>query len=143
MKKIFVTLVLIIISFYSFSQLFYKNELKAVDGIEIKYKFANSSFFDKSSPLNLRFKLKNTNDFPVKIQMELVYYLNIVDMYKSGVIELCIPAKTARTGKMHGLNFEVKTDTKEDFDSDANSWEIETFIVEQTEDCKLFSKKED
>ncbi len=137
-KKIFLIIVFFAISHFTFAQLLYKNELKTVEGVEIKYRFANTNFFDKSSPQSLRLKLKNTNDYDVSVRFEIVYILELTNKYSSGSILVCIPKKSAKTGKMHGLYFEVLVDKIEDFDKEENWWEFETFEVEKIESCKEF-----
>jgi hypothetical protein len=139
MKKLFLIICLSFIASLTYSQIFYKNQLETIEGVEIKYRFAKPSFFNKDNPLSLRFKLKNTNDHHVTVSFEVVYYLNIVDKFESGLIEICIPRKSARTGRMHGLSFEMNINNPDIFEEDGNNWELETFDVKKIEDCKLFN----
>ncbi len=136
MKKYILIFGLVIFSYQSFSQLCYKNELPAIDGVEIKYRFFRAKFFDKNSPLSLRFKFENTNDYDVKVKFELIYYLNIMDIYESGMIEVCIPENKTRKGRRHGLYFETIVKDVEEFEKEDNWWELENFSVEKNEeDC--------
>ncbi len=138
MKKTFLIICFAFIASIGYAQLFYKNQLETIEGVEIKYRFAKPSFFNKDQPLSLRFKLKNTNDHHVTVSFEVVYYLNIIEKFESGLVEICIPRKTARTGRMHGLSFEMDIEGPEIFEEDGNNWELESFDVKKIEDCKLF-----
>lgn len=133
--KIFIIVFISGISLESYSQLFYKNELPSEDGVEINYRFAKEKFLKKDSPQTIRFKLKNTNDYDVNVKLELIYHLNIIDRYESGLVEICIPSNRSRKGR-HGLMFEVLVDNPEDFENDENFWELETFEVEEVPECE-------
>jgi hypothetical protein len=137
MRKVLLFLITTLISISAFSQFGYKYQMETVDGIEIKYKVVHSKFFDKSSPLELRLKLKNTNDYDVNLDFEIQYSIDLTKKYKSGSVNICIPRKSARTGKMHGLMFEIIGDDPKLFESDDADWEFIQFEIEQTEDCDV------
>ncbi len=122
------------------AQFGYKNKMEASNGIEISYKVVHEKYFDKESPAQIRLKLKNTNEYPVNLKFEIEYSTDLTKKYKSGDVEICIPAKTARTGKMNGLVFELNTSDTGIFSSDNAEWEFIRFDVEQIEDCKLITK---
>jgi len=136
MKKYFLVLILIITSFAVQAQFGYKNSLESIDGIEIKYKVVNEKMFDKSSPAQLRLKLKNTNDYDIKLNFEIEYQIDFTKKYQSGNIEIDIPRKSAKTGKMHGLVFEIKSNNKNIFNSDDKEWIFTTFEVKKIEELK-------
>ncbi|MDD4149590.1 MAG: hypothetical protein PHE33_06135 [Bacteroidales bacterium] len=136
MKKYFLVLILIITSFAVQAQFGYKNSLEAIDGVEIKYKVVNEKMFDKSSPAQLRLKLKNTNDYDIKLNFEVEYQIDFTKKYQSGNIEIDIPRKSAKTGKMHGLVFEIKSNNKNIFKSDDAEWIFTTFEVEKIEELE-------
>lgn len=135
-KKTFLAMSLFLFCYGANAQLFYKNELASVDGVEINYRFARLKALKKDSPLTLRFKLKNTNDKDVKVNFNLVYELGLIDRYESGDFEICIPKNRTRKGKRHELVFEVLVESKEDFDFEENYWEFEYFNVKKIDNCK-------
>ncbi len=120
-----------------FAQFGYKNKLETIDGIEKSYKVVHEKFFDKDSPAQLRLKLKNTNEYDVNINFEIEYSVGLTKRYKSEHVEICIPNKLARTGKMHGLVFEIKSNDIKVFESDDADWNFIIFEVEQSEDCSV------
>lgn len=142
MKKLFLIICLAFITSLTYSQLFYKNQLETIEGVEIKYRFAKPSFFNKDNPLSLRFKLKNTNDHHVAVGFSVVYYL-FLDKFESETVEICIPRKTARTGRLHGLSFQMDIEGAEIFEKEENYWEFAKFEVIKIEDCKLFNSRQD
>ncbi|MDD2387871.1 MAG: hypothetical protein PHP52_13930 [Bacteroidales bacterium] len=133
MKKYFLILVLIITSIAANAQFGYKNSLEPIDGVEIKYKVVNEKMFDKSSPAQLRFKFKNTNEYDIKLSFEVEYQIDFTKKYQSGNIEIEIPEKSAKTGKMHGMVFEIKSNDKNIFESDNAEWIFTKFAVEKIE----------
>ncbi len=133
MKKYFLILILIITSTVANAQFGYKNSLDPIDGVEIKYKVVNEKFFDKSSPAQLRFKLKNTNEYDIKLNFEVEYQMGFTKKYQSGNIEIEIPKKSAKTGKMHGLVFEIESNDKNIFESEDAEWIFTKFEVEKIE----------
>ena len=66
-NRFIISAVFIFVGISGFSQFGYKNQLDAVTGIEIKYKLVHAKTFDKESPVELRLKLKNTNDFNANV----------------------------------------------------------------------------
>lgn len=137
MKNLYLFIFSILISSALSAQFGYKNKLEQINGIEISYKVVNEKLFDKESPAQIRLKLKNTNEYPVNVKFKIEYSIGFTTSYNSGGVEICIPSKTARTGKMNGLVFELKTNDKNIFLSEDADWEFEKFEVEQIEDCKI------
>ncbi len=131
-KLIFICLVLGL-PVISFAQFDYKNKIEPIDGVEIRYKIAHQNAFDKESPVQIRFKFKNTNDYDVKINFELEYQFDLIKRYNSGEIEIEIPRKTAKTGKMHGLVFEINTNDPNIFEKENAEWEFIKFDVQKIE----------
>ncbi|MDD2636280.1 MAG: hypothetical protein PHW82_12390 [Bacteroidales bacterium] len=131
MKKQFLILILITTTIVANAQFGYKNSLDPIDGVEIKYKVVNEKLFDKSSPAQLRFKFKNTNEHDIKLNFEIEYQMDFTKKYQSGNIEIDIPKKAARTGKMHGMVFEIQSNDKNIFESDDAEWFFTIFEVEK------------
>lgn len=133
MKKVILILVTFCITLSGFAQFGYKNKLKSVEGVEISYKIVHEKFFDKESPVQLRLKLKNTNDQDVNISFEIQYQFDLTKKYNSGKIEIDIPRKSAKTGKMHALAFEINSTDNKVFDAENAEWEFLEFEVKQSE----------
>ena len=136
MKYVLAIFSLIIISTGVFAQFGYKNSLETKEGIEIKYKVVHEKFFDNESPVQLRLKLKNTNDYSVNLNFEIEYQIDFTKKYQSGEITLEIPRKSAKTGKMHGLVFEINSTDKNVFDSDDAEWIFTIFEVERLKELE-------
>jgi hypothetical protein len=107
-----------------------------VEGVEIQYRWANSSFFDKSSPLELRLKIKNTNDYPVTITYDLEFYMGPVLEETSDETELCINPKLAKTGRINGMFYRSQTLSNQQLESDQFSWEITNLEITRVESCR-------
>lgn len=133
MKKIVLIIVSLCITISSFAQFGYKNELETVNGVEIKYKIVHENFFDKSSPVQLRLKLKNTNNYDVNVNFEIQYQFDLIKKYNSGKIQLDIPSKSAKTGKMHALVFEINSTDTKIFNTEEAEWGFLEFIVNKKE----------
>lgn len=141
MKLLVSILLFTIISSASFAQFGYKNKLEPVNGVQISYKIVHEKFSDKSSPAQIRIKLKNTNDFDVNIKFGIEYTIGLTKRYNSGSVETCIPQKSTQAGKISGLVFELKTHDVEIFKSENAEWEFTHFEVEQVDDCKVLINK--
>ncbi len=140
MKGLFLISAILLTCFVANAQFGYKDKLESKDGIEIGYKIVHTKHFDKESPAQLRLKLKNTNEYPVNLKFEIEYTTGMTKRYSSGGVEICFPSKTARTGKMHGLVFELNTTDVQIFSTDNAEWEFSIFDVVQIEECKQSSK---
>lgn len=139
MKTLASIILFSIISTASFAQFGYKNKLEPVNGVERSYKIVHEKHSDKSSPAQIRLKLKNTNDFDVNIKLEIEYRTGLTERFNSGSIEICIQKKSTKAGKISGLVFELKTNDIEIFNGENAEWEFTHFDVEQIEDCKVFN----
>jgi hypothetical protein len=106
------------------------------EGVEIQYRWANSSFFDKSSPLELRLKIKNTNDYPVSISYDLEFYMGPVLEETSDETQLCINPKLAKTGRINGMFYRSQTLSNQQLESDQFSWEITNLEITRVESCR-------
>jgi hypothetical protein len=100
-----------------------KYELKStVDGVEFYYKWSRSNFFKKSSPPQLRVKIKNSNSYPVQYTFGLDLFVN--GKTKGEVLPetFSIGANRTKAGKTNGHYYEFEV-TWEDIKSPA--FEIE------------------
>jgi hypothetical protein len=107
-----------------------------VEGVEIQYRWANSKFFDKSSPLELRLKIKNTNSYPVNVIYDIEFYMGAILKETSEETELCINPKLAKTGRINGMFYRSNSLRNSDIESDEFSWEITNLEIERTESCR-------
>jgi len=137
MKLTILLISFIIASLTLSAQFGYKHQLETNNGVNINYKIVHSKHFDKSSPAQIRLKFENINEYPVNVVFEIEYSTDMTKRYGSGKIEVCIPANSAKFGTVHGLAFELNTNDIEIFNGDNAEWEFVSFVVTQTEDCKL------
>jgi hypothetical protein len=133
MKKIRNLLILIFV-FCLFSsaanaQFGYKNDYETIEGVEISYKWAQSKWWKKSSPKQLRFKMENTNEYKVQVKFELVYLLDHVVKFQSGTLEAEIKAGKALSGKLNGFYFESPDVPNKQLESEKFEWEFLFFEV--------------
>ncbi|MFO7789093.1 MAG: hypothetical protein ACQES1_07090 [Bacteroidota bacterium] len=117
----------------AFAQFGYKNVYDTIDGVAVSYKWSHSKWWTKSSPLQLRFKMKNTNDYPVKISFELVYMLDHVVKFKSGEQEKELNPGRTISGKLNGFYFESANLTNKEIKSEEFSWDFMHFDVINTD----------
>lgn len=136
MKKTLFLTILLFSGILANAQCGYKNQLETKNGINVNYKVVHEKHFEKDSPAQLRLKLKNTNDYPVLIRFKIEYSTGYTTSYTSEGIEVCIPKKSAKAGKLHGLVFELKTNDIEIFSKEDAEWVFTMFEVTQTENCK-------
>lgn len=127
-------IVIIFISLFAFNlsakaQFGYKDEYKTIDGVQISYKWSHSQWLKKGSPLQLRFKIKNTNDYNVSTKFELVYMLDHIVKFKSGELESEIKSGKSLIGKINGFYFETKNLKNSELLSDDFEWDFLSFEV--------------
>ncbi len=136
MKKLALLTSLLLFAILANAQFGYKNQLETNQGINVSYKVVHEKKSEKDSPAQLRIKLENTNDYPVIIRFKIEYSTGFTTRYSSEGIEICIPKKSIKAGKMHGLVFELKTNDIEIFSKENAEWEFIMFDVTKTEKCK-------
>ena len=107
-----------------------------VDGVDIQYRWSHSRWFNRSSPLELRLKIKNNNDYPVQVTYDIEFYMGPVLEETSDDTELCINPKLAKTGRINGMYYQSQTITNEELESDEFSWEITNLEIERVESCR-------
>ncbi len=106
------------------------------EGVSIQYRWANSKWLDRSSPLELRLKIKNNNDYPVEISYVIDFYMGPVHEESSDVTELCINPKLAKTGRINGMYYQSSRLSNQQLESDAFSWEIRDLEIDRVESCR-------
>lgn len=94
------------------------------DNLEISAKWANSKIFDKNSPLELRLKIENKNDFDMEFTYEILLYMDLVLREKTEVQKYSIKAGKVKMGKLNGIRFLPTTLSNQEINSKSFSWEI-------------------
>jgi len=122
-------------SFEAFAQRNYVDH-STEDGVSIQYRWVNSKLLDKNSPLELRLKIKNNNDYPVKVSYEIDFYMGPMHEESSDLTELCINPKLAKTGRINGMYYQSGKLNNQQIESDAFSWEIRDLEIERVESCR-------
>lgn len=107
-----------------------------VDGVDIQYKWSHSKWFDKSSPLELRLKIKNNNDYPVEVSYEIEFYMGPVMEETSDITKICINPKLAKTGRINGMYYQSSKLSNKELESEEFTWEITNLEIERVESCR-------
>ena len=107
-----------------------------VEGVSIQYRWAHSNWLDRSSPLELRLKIKNNNDYPIEISYVIDFYMGPVHEESSDVTELCINPKLAKTGRINGMYYQSSRLSNQQLESDAFIWEIRDLEIDRVESCR-------
>ncbi|MFP4366579.1 MAG: hypothetical protein ACLFQA_05745 [Bacteroidales bacterium] len=107
-----------------------------VDGVDIQYRWAHSKWFDKSSPLELRLKIKNNNDYPVEVSYEIEFYMGPVMEETSDMTKICINPKLAKTGRINGMYYQSSKLSNKELESEEFTWEITNLEIERVESCR-------
>lgn len=105
------------------------------EGVEIDYKWSHTRLFNKNSPLELRLRIKNTNEHAVKIVFSVDFYMKLKLTESSEDVELCILPGKWKTGRTNGVYFQPANLTNKQIRSDDFHWEINEITVEVTESC--------
>jgi len=113
----------------------YKNEYKTQDGVTVLYKLSHEKFFDKSSPLHLRLKIINNNDYPVEVSFSVFMEIGITDIKKSELVVICLAPGKSAMGKLHGLHFDTEVNDIKLFENNEIEWYIEPLTITKTELC--------
>ncbi len=111
------------------------DEFKTEEGVEFSYRWTRSNFFDRSSPLELRLKVKNTNDYPVEVSFQVDFYMGPVVKESSHTTKLCIRRKLAKTGRLNGVYYRSSVLSNEEIESDEFEWMLEELEIKRVEDC--------
>jgi len=137
MKYLLIIVLAFFITNFSFAQIL-KNKENPIktEGLEICYKWKPSKFFNKKSPLQLNVKVKNTNNYCVKISLKVSYFKSGILQEESDTVTNCInPLKTAGGGKK-GLNFSAGNFTNDEIRSEDFSFEIIPLEIIKMRSCK-------
>ncbi len=107
-----------------------------IEGVDIQYRWANSKFFDRNSPLELRLKMKNNNDYPIRITWDIEFYMGPKLIETNEETEVCINPKLARTGRINGMFYRSSNLNNRQLESDEFNWEITNIEIERVESCR-------
>ncbi|MFO7923718.1 MAG: hypothetical protein R6U58_08515 [Bacteroidales bacterium] len=106
-----------------------------VEGVDIQYRWVHSTWIDRSSPLELRLKIKNNNDYPVEVSYVIEFFMGPMLEERSDTTRLCINRKLAKTGRINGMYYQSNKLTNEEIESDEFIWEINDLNIKQVASC--------
>lgn len=118
-------------------------ELKTVDGVVIDYKWSNSKPLNRNSPLELRLRIRNTNEHAVKVVFTVDFYMKLKLTETSEEVELCILPGRWKTGRTNGVYFQPENLTNKQLRSDDFHWDINDMTVVMIETCEDTGDGED
>lgn len=104
--KSFCFFILIFIGFQSQSQILADSNLLVKERIEITYKWKNPCFLNPKSPVKLKAKIKNLNDYDLKFTFKLAFYKSGILIQESDTISKCLRANKSINGRKQGLVFD-------------------------------------
>lgn len=104
------------------------------DGITIDYRWSNEKPFDRNSQLELRLRIRNTNDFNALLNFSVDFYLGPLLEESSDDVELCLQPGRTIMGRLNGVYFRT-TLTNEQIRSEKFKFEINDLGVTLTADC--------
>ena len=110
--------------------------LESKDKVSFSYRWKNSIFFKKDSPLMLTLRIQNSNDYPIETGFVVDYYWRAILKASSEEQLFCIQAKKSIRGKVRGLGFDHGTFTNEQIRSEDFIMELNGIKVEKTSECK-------
>ncbi len=106
------------------------------EGVSIQYRWAHSKWWNKNSPLELRLKIKNNNDYPVKVSYMIEFYMGPMLEESSNLSKLCINPKLAKTGRLNGMYYRSSRLSNKQLESEEFSWIIEDMEIEEVKSCR-------
>ncbi len=105
------------------------------NGVAIDYKWSHSIPFNKNSPLELRLRIRNTNEHAINTVFEVDFYMGPVIAESSQRVELCILPGRWKTGRTNGVYFQTLSLTNDQIRSEDFKWEINKITVEKIDEC--------
>lgn len=132
--RLFVIAIFFISGLEAYSQEQYQHYVTE-DGVVIDYKWSHSKLLNKTSPLELRLRIKNTNEHAVNLTFVVDYYMGPLLHESSEEVELCIRPGALKLGKMNGVYFVPETLSNEQIRSEEFKLEINGISVTKTEEC--------
>jgi hypothetical protein len=135
MKYILLISAFILFSSNLFAQKDYQ-VLASIEGVEVSNKWKHSKVCKKDSPLMLFLKLKNTNDYPVNINVTVDYFWQGIRAASSEPINLCIKSNRSSKGRIKKLTFDRSRFSDADILSAEFTLDISSVKIIQVNHCK-------
>ena len=110
-------------------------EKDTINGIFVEYRWQRSNIFISDSRTILNLRITNTNDYPVKTNFIVGFYLGRVIAYESKEMNICFEPEQRKRGGPAGLRFKYDDITREEIESDRFDWEFKRFEVEKIDQC--------
>ncbi len=133
--KLLLTIVAVFISIsLCFSAKF--KSIQSNEGVEFSYKWKNSKFFDKTSPLVLVVKVKNSNNYAVEVTYTVDYFWQGITKASSDEKVVCVKQKKAIVLDGRKQGFDTGNFTNDEILSENFIMELNGIKVEKTDLCK-------
>lgn len=134
--KILAISLVIFVSMSCNAQFWAYNTFKETKGVEFSYKLVNEKRLDPESPKVISLKIKNTNNYPVKIEFGLEYYWKLKRVGYSDTKEMCFLPKEMAVGRINDLLYRLEGYTGEQMESDDFKWNLYNLKIEKVEKCE-------
>jgi hypothetical protein len=139
MKKIFFIAAMLLFGAFTLETFAQSNpyqEFKTVDGVVIDYKWSHTKLFNKNSPLELRLRIRNTNEHAVSVVFSVDFFYKLRLTESSEDVELCILPGKWKTGRTNGVYFQPDQLTNKQIRSEDFHWDTSDMTVEVIETCE-------
>ncbi|NVN95782.1 MAG: hypothetical protein HXX18_10920 [Bacteroidetes bacterium] len=137
LRKTTLVIVLILASFCVYSQQKeVKNDMLSLNGVEFWHKWKPSKCFNKKSPLQLNVKVKNTNAYCVKVELQVNYYQSGIIKEQSDTVSLCLNPNQSKQGSKNGLNFSAGSFTNAEINNPAFTYEVNPIKIIKMRSCQ-------
>lgn len=129
---------LIFVFLFSFQALYAQNPwlpLMEKDGISIDYRWSNEKPFDRNSQLELRLRIRNSNDHHAQLNFSVDFYMGPLLHESSEEVEICLNPGRTLHGRLNGVYFRTTTLTNEQIRSEKFKFEINDLVVTEAAAC--------
>lgn len=111
-------------------------KLDEVDNVTISYRWKQSKMLKKDSPLALFIKIKNANEYAVKVEFTVDYFFDGMTKASSEKQNYCLKKGGAIIGRMKKSGFDSSGFTEEELFSDRFVLEVNEVEVGKVDKCK-------
>ena len=108
----------------------------SLNGVEFWHKWKHSKCFNKKSPLQLNVKVKNTNTYCVKVELQVNYYQSGIIKEQSDTISLCLNPNQSKQGNKNGLNFSAGSFTNAEINNPEFTYEVNPIKIIKMRSCQ-------
>lgn len=135
-RKVTFVIVLILISLSVYSQQKeVKSDMLSLNGVEFWHKW-KSSKCSKKTPVQLNVKVKNTNTYSVKVELQINYFQSGILKEQSDTISLCLNPNQTKQGSKNGLNFSSGSFTKAEINNPSFTYEVNPIKIIKMRSCQ-------